>query len=261
MIAEQELRSIGRTEIETFGRILSTYGVLDLGVITDVKGRYATVQSFRAARESRIAYTNVEILYVGSVGAAITAPVSGSICLLLRPLTPVKDCATGEVLPTGDPYDKACMKCIALSTGLDMSVKLGFDDANNFSIGGDGYTWTFSPAGTTLIVNGSTVLTFTNQGDVSLLNTVHKSNGDTYQVYRDTDGAIAHIVAIVGNTYTSYHSPKSTVTDPTQPGTNWNTIFSISQAGAIQLKTESTVDIKSKGTLTINGHLEVAAAT
>lgn len=255
MISSEEGRYYGDTELDRFGRMLARFSIIDLGIITKVSNRFATVQTFRTLNGERIIYDNVEVLYLGTAGSALTAEVSGSLCLVFRPLTSIEDCTTFHIVSGATPYSRTGMKCLAISTGINSIIRTGYDMTGSYSISGTGYNFIFNKNDLQLTINDSVVLSFNNTGNNTVLNTV-KIDEVVYTVYTDTSGHIVHITYWDGQQYIQYHKPQTDVSDPLHPtSVSWDTVLTYGESLTLK-KGNCEISITSSE-VTINNHLRV----
>lgn len=103
----------GNNSWAEFSNLLSSFGLVDLGIIEELDGKIAYVQTFtlRGLEWRRV---QCEILMIGNMEGCLGEVTPGQLVLIIIPRSPVSDAELRTVNPGAGRYSTECAKCIPL---------------------------------------------------------------------------------------------------------------------------------------------------
>lgn len=191
------IEGISTTDQQIFVSQLAEAMVIDVGIIESYKQSTGTcsVHSFQILNGLPAMYTGVELIREGGVGNAFQHDVVGSLCLLFAPRSVALSLKDRQIDASRPMYDKAGIKCLAISTAVNTPLRMGFTSTGAFRIAGANYVVEINENGisytdgtnsaqvgqSAVLANGS--VTIENEGDGSYVVQLIRTS-DKYVMHR-----------------------------------------------------------------------------
>ena len=138
------LKSTLKNERELFLNNLSSYTILDIGTIVEVKDGRALVHGSSFIGGQQTIYDDAEIIFPGNDGGAYTAECAGTPCLIFIPLSCMPSISNRNIQLRASSYDTDGVKVMPIGNATRALVKTVFNAGGNYSILSKNYSLTFS---------------------------------------------------------------------------------------------------------------------
>ena len=128
------LKSALKNERELFLNNLSSFTILDIGTIVEVKNGRALVHGSSFIGGQQTIYDDAEIIYPGNEGGAYVAESAGTPCLIFIPLSCMPSISNRNVQLRAASYDTDGVKVMPIGNAASALVKTWFNSGGIFSI-------------------------------------------------------------------------------------------------------------------------------
>ena len=138
------LNSIFKNEREQFSSKLSSFTILDIGTIVEVKNGRALVHGSTFTGGQQAIYKDAEIVYPGNEGGAYTVEGAGTPCLIFIPMSCMTDTGNRKVQLYSPKYNTDGVKVMPIGNAAAALVKTCFNAGGTYSILGGDYNVSFT---------------------------------------------------------------------------------------------------------------------
>lgn len=138
------LNSIFKNERQIFSSKLSSFTVLDIGTIVEVKDGRALVNGSSFVGGQQTIYKDAEIIYPGNEGGAFTAESAGTPCLIFIPMSCMINTGDRKVQVDSSSYNTDGVKVMPISNAAASLVRTCFSAGGVYSVITKNYNVSFS---------------------------------------------------------------------------------------------------------------------
>lgn len=244
------LKSALKNERELFLNNLSSYTILDIGTIVEVKNGRALVHGSSFIGGQQTIYDDAEIVYPGNESGAYTVESAGTPCLIFIPLSCMPNIDNRNIQIRATSYDTDGVKVMPIGNGASSLVKTCFGAGGIFSILSKIYSLSFmedaihlerkdSATSLSMDTNGGLHLIRQGENGTHYIDDIDGSKTETW-ISKDKDVQWADTLNSDGSRTLVQSNPQDESSDP---------LFSmtIDAQGVVQINTAADINVVTKG--------------
>lgn len=251
------LNSIFKNERQIFSSKLSSFTVLDIGTIVEVKNGRALVHGSSFVGGQQTIYKDAEIIYPGNEGGAYVAEGAGTPCLIFIPMSCMINTGDRKVQVESPSYNTDGVKVMPIGNAAAALVKTCFNAGGTYSVLTKNYSLTFSEdsinlerkdakASLGMDCNGGLHVLKRGENSTHYIDLVDGSTTSTWQS-KDKDVQWVDTLNSDGSRTFVQNNPQNEDADPLFSMTiDKNGVVSVSLAKGLTLETKDVLTLKGK---------------
>lgn len=251
------LKSSLKNERELFLNNLSSYTILDIGTIVEVKNGRALVHGSSFIGGQQTVYDDAEIIYPGNDGGAYAAECAGTPCLIFIPLSCMPNISDRNVRLLASSYDTDGVKVMPIGNATKALIKTTFSAGGTYSILSENYNLSFTEDTINLERKDSSMsISMDFQGGIHVIKRGENStqyidmvDGSTTSIWQSKDKDVQWIDTLNSDGSRSFvqNDPQNEEADPLFSMTiDKQGVVSVSLAKGLTLETKDVLTLKGK---------------